>query len=205
MSKSKSSTVEETLWANGFARIVGVDEAGRGAYAGPLVVAAVILDPDNPLSKVGDSKKFTPKIRAEIALEITERALAISVIEISPEEIDANGVHKANLAGMRRAIVEIGNCDYALTDGYAIEGLVVPTLAIWKGDQVSSTVGAASIIAKTHRDQIMIECDQQFPGYGFAEHKGYGTATHTLALQSKGVTSIHRKSFAPIAQLLLNS
>ena len=197
MSKSKSSTVEETLWANGFARIVGVDEAGRGAYAGPLVVAAVILDPENPLSKVGDSKKFTPKIRAEIALEIKERALVISIIEISPSEIDANGV--------RRAIVEIGSCDYALTDGYAIEGLVVPTLAIWKGDQVSSTVGAASIIAKTHRDQIMIECDQQFPGYGFAEHKGYGTATHTLALQSKGVTSIHRRSFAPIAQLLLNS
>ena len=107
MGKSKSSTVEKTLWANGFARIVGVDEAGRGAYAGPLVVAAVILDPENPLSKVGDSKKFTPKIRAEIALEIKARALAVAVIEISPSEIDANGVQKANLAGMRRAIVEI--------------------------------------------------------------------------------------------------
>ena len=205
MGKGKSATVEATLWANGFSRIVGVDEAGRGAYAGPLVVAAVILDPDNPLSKVGDSKKFTPKIRAEIALEIRERALAVSVIEISPAEIDVNGVHKANLAGMRRAIVEIGKCDYALTDGYAIEGVMVPTLAIWKGDQVSATVGAASIIAKTYRDQIMIESDQQFPGYGFADHKGYGTAAHTAALQSKGVTSIHRRSFAPIAELLLNS
>jgi ribonuclease HII len=205
MGKSKSSTVEATLWANGFTRIVGVDEAGRGAYAGPLVVAAVILDPDNPLAKVGDSKKFTPKVRAEIALEIRASALAVAVIEISPAEIDANGVHKANLAGMRRAIVEIGKCDYALTDGYAIEGVMVPTLAIWKGDQVSATVGAASIIAKTHRDQIMIESDLQFPGYGFADHKGYGTATHTAALKSKGVTSIHRRSFAPIAELLLNS
>jgi ribonuclease HII len=106
---------------------------------------------------------------------------------------------------MRRAIVEIGKCDYALTDGYAIEGVMVPTLAIWKGDQVSATVGAASIIAKTYRDQIMIESDQQFPGYGFADHKGYGTAAHTAALQSQGVTSIHRRSFAPIAELLLNS
>lgn len=205
MSKKQSSSVEEVLWGTGFSRIVGVDEAGRGAYAGPLVVAAVILDPKNPLSKVGDSKKFSPNIRAQIAIEIKERALAIAVIEITPAEIDLDGVHKANLAGMRRAIAEIGNCDYALTDGYAIEGVLVPTLAIWKGDQVSSSVGAASIIAKTHRDQIMIESEAQFAGYGFADHKGYGTPAHTLALQNMGVSRFHRRSFAPIRALLINS
>jgi ribonuclease HII len=153
-----------------------------------------------------DSKEISEKKREVLFDVVMENAAAVSVIEVSPEEIDLRGVHAANLDGMRRAVNGLSiTPGYVLTDGYAIEGVLVPTLAIWKGDQVSATVGAASIIAKTYRDQIMIESDLQFPGYGFADHKGYGTAAHAAALNSKGVTSIHRRSFAPIAELLLNS
>ncbi len=198
------SGIEASLRTSGVMRIAGVDEAGRGPCAGPLVVAAVILkDSDSPaLSRVRDSKALTEKVREELYEVIIDEALAHSIIEISPEEIDRLGLHKSNLEGMRRAINSLAIVpEYVLTDGYAIEGLAIPNLAIWKGDQVALSISAASILAKVYRDRIMREMDVKYPGYGFARHKGYITAAHTAALQELGVTEIHRKSFANITSL----
>ena len=194
---------ESALRAAGFSLIAGVDEAGRGAYAGPLVVAAVILDPNNPLAEVGDSKSFSESKRAALAEVIKSEALAFSIIEIESEEIDRLGLQPSNIGGMRRAITALSiTPDYIITDGYYVEGLDIPSIAMWRGDQVSDSVGAASIVAKNHRDQIMIEWDKRFPEYGFAGHKGYGTATHQRAIEKFGVLPIHRRSFEPIARLL---
>ena len=197
---------EAALRAAGFRLIAGVDEAGRGAYAGPLVVAAVILDSDNPLTEVGDSKTFSESKRRDIAEEIKDRALAYSIIAIEAEEIDTYGLHPSNIGGMRRSITALSHTpDYIITDGYYVAGLEIPSIAMWRGDQVSQSVGAASILAKNYRDHIMIEWDDCYPEYGFAQHKGYGTALHQRALEKYGVLPIHRKSFAPIARLLDSS
>lgn len=186
--------------------IAGVDEAGRGAYAGPIVIAAVILDPKNPLEEVGDSKTFSEKRRSELALAIKERALAYSIIAIEAEEIDEKGLQPSNIGGMRRAITALKiKPDYIITDGYHVHGLEIPSIAMWRGDHVSESVGAASILAKNFRDEVMIEWDKRYPEYGFAVHKGYGTVAHQRALESLGVLPIHRKSFAPIAALINRS
>ena len=194
---------ESALRAAGFTLIAGVDEAGRGAYAGPLVIAAVILDPANPLVEVGDSKSFSEAKRAELAEVIKKRALAYSIITIESDEIDRLGLQPSNIGGMRRAITALSwTPDYIITDGYYVQGLEIPSIAMWRGDQVSESVGAASILAKNHRDTIMIEWDKKFPDYGFAGHKGYGTAAHQRALEEFGLLPIHRRSFEPIARLL---
>lgn len=194
---------EASLRSAGFRLIAGVDEAGRGAYAGPIVMAAVILNPDNPLEEVGDSKSFSERKRASLAQAIKERALAYSIIAIEAEEIDENGLQPSNIGGMRRAIMALTvKPDYIITDGYQVEGLEIPALAMWRGDNFSETVGAASILAKNYRDEVMIAWGERYPEYGFAEHKGYGTAEHVAALEKFGVLPIHRKSFAPIARLL---
>lgn len=194
---------ELELRAAGFTLIAGVDEAGRGAYAGPLVVAAVILDPKNPLDEVGDSKTFSQARRSEISHHIKERALAFSIISITADEIDTHGLQPSNIGGMRRAITALSvKPDYIISDGYPVVGLDIPALAMWRGDRTSECVGAASILAKNYRDELMIEYDRKYPEYGFALHKGYGTAAHQSALEQFGVTEIHRKSFAPIAELL---
>lgn len=199
------SGIEASLRASGVMHIAGVDEAGRGPCAGPLVIAAVIIkDPDSPaLARVRDSKALTEKLREELYEVVIDEALAHSIIEISPEELDRWGLHKSNLEGMRRAINSLAIVpEYVLTDGYAIEGLAIPNLAVWKGDQVALSISAASILAKVYRDRIMREMDVKYPGYGFARHKGYITAFHTAAISELGVTEIHRKSFANIASLL---
>lgn len=197
--------IERSLIEAGLSPIAGVDEAGRGACAGPLVIASVILrDIDSPnLNALRDSKELSEHAREELFPIIYQEALSISVIKVSPEQIDKRGVHAANLDGMRRAVqaLEIAP-NYVLTDGYAIEGLITPSLAIWKGDQVAPSISAASIIAKVTRDRIMVELDRIYPGYGLAKHKGYITAAHTNALNSLGVSEIHRKSYANIAKLL---
>ena len=194
---------ELALRTAGFTSIAGVDEAGRGAYAGPIVIAAVILNPSQPLDEVGDSKSFSEEERARIAQQIKERALSYAIISIDAAEIDTQGLQPSNIGGMRRAITALSvKPDYVITDGYRVEGLEIPSLAMWRGDQVSPSVGAASILAKNFRDSVMIEFDKKFPGYGFAEHKGYGTSAHQRALEVNGITSIHRKSFAPIAKLI---
>ena len=197
--------IEASLRASGVMRIAGVDEAGRGPCAGPLVIAAIILkDSDSQvLARVRDSKALTEKVREELYDVVIDEALSYSIIEISPEEIDRLGLHKCNLEGMRRAINSLTTPpEYVLTDGYAIEGLAIPNLAVWKGDQVALSISAASILAKVYRDRIMHEMDVKYPGYGFAKHKGYATAAHTAALQELGITEIHRQSFANIAALL---
>ena len=197
--------IEQSLISAGLTPIAGVDEAGRGACAGPLVIASVILkDLNSPqLSALRDSKELTEKERERLFPIIHEEAVSVSVIKVEPEDIDKRGVHAANLDGMRRAVqgLEIAP-NYVLTDGYAIEGMVTPSLAIWKGDQVAPSISAASIIAKVTRDRIMVELDAQYPGYGLAKHKGYITAVHTKALELLGVTDIHRKSYSNVAKLL---
>lgn len=197
--------IEEHLLKSGLSAIAGVDEAGRGACAGPLVIAALILkDPESSaLSKVRDSKELTPKARAEIFPVILENARSHSIIEISPAEIDSFGLHKSNIEGMRRAISALDiTPDYVLTDGYEIPGIAIPNLAVWKGDQVALTISAASILAKVHRDRLMASLDKEYPEYGFAEHKGYVTSSHTAALERVGVSPVHRKSYANIAKLI---
>jgi ribonuclease HII len=197
--------IEELLHKAGISPIAGVDEAGRGPCAGPLVIAAVILkDPFAPeLAQVRDSKEISESKREELFEVIMKIAMSVSVIRVPVEEIDARGVHAANLDGMRRAVAGLSiEPAYVLTDGYAIEGLALPNVAVWKGDQVVTAISAASIIAKVTRDREMIELDKKYPEYGFAKHKGYITAVHTAALAAHGPCAEHRKSFSNIAALL---
>lgn len=197
--------IESQLLQSGIKYIAGVDEAGRGPCAGPLVVAAAILkDPlSSALKDVKDSKQLTSLQRDHLFELVKSNSLSYSIIEISAEEIDMLGLHKCNVEGMRRAINALDTCaDYVLTDGYSIPGLTIPNLAIWKGDQVAVSISAASILAKVYRDRIMIELDKRYPKYGLANHKGYITASHTAAIKEFGVLPIHRKSFANIAAII---
>lgn len=197
--------IEALLNDAGISPLAGVDEAGRGACAGPLVVASVILkDPFAPeLSVIRDSKEISENKRESVFELIQEIAEAISVVVISAAEVDSRGVHAANLEGMRRAVQALSITPaYVLTDGYAIEGLALPNLAVWKGDQVVTCISAASIIAKVTRDRIMRDLDKVFPEYGFAGHKGYITKAHTEALEKNGACIEHRRSFVNIAALL---
>ena len=199
------SGIEASLRASGVELIAGVDEAGRGSCAGPLVVAAVILPEAESLAlePIKDSKLLSEHVREELFEVIIREALCYSIIEISSAEIDRIGLHKSNLEGMRRAINALSiTPGYVLTDGYPIDGLALPNLAVWKGDQVAVSISAASILAKVYRDRIMRELDLSHPGYGFAQHKGYVTAAHTTALRELGVTDIHRMSFANVAALV---
>lgn len=197
--------IESLLLDAGISPLAGVDEAGRGACAGPLVIASVVLsDPFVPeLAKVRDSKEVLEFEREKLFDLVTDLALAVSVIIVPAKEVDQRGVHAANLDGMRRAVQGLSVVpSYVLTDGYAIEGLAIPNVAVWKGDQVVTCISAASIIAKVTRDRIMRELDTQFPNYGFAKHKGYITKLHTESLQVYGPCIEHRRSFANIAALL---
>jgi len=192
------------LLQSGIKNIAGVDEAGRGPCAGPLVIAAVILN--DPLSKtfteVQDSKQLSTEQREILFELIIANSIAHSIIEVSVEEIDTLGLHKCNIEGMRRAVNSLSiSADYVLTDGYSIPGLTTPNLAVWKGDQVATTISAASILAKVYRDRIMIQLDKKYPKYGLANHKGYITAAHTAAIKEFGILPIHRKSFANIAAI----
>ena len=185
--------------------VAGVDEAGRGACAGPLVIASVVLtDPFAPeLTKIRDSKEVSETEREMLFELVSAVASSVSVIIVPAAEVDARGVHAANLDGMRRAVLGLSvTPSYVLTDGYAIAGLAIPNVAVWKGDQVVTCISAASIIAKVTRDRVMRELDLEFPNYGFAKHKGYITKAHTEALQEHGPCIEHRRSFANIAALL---
>jgi ribonuclease HII len=197
--------IEELLRNAGISPIAGVDEAGRGPCAGPLVIAAVILkDPFAPeLAAVRDSKEVPESKREALFDVIMAIAESVSVITVPAAEVDERGVHVANLDGMRRAVKGLQiEPAYVLTDGYAIEGLAIPNVAVWKGDQVVTAISAASIIAKVTRDRMMVELDAIYPQYGFAQHKGYITAAHTAALHAHGPCAEHRKSFSNIAALL---
>ena len=197
--------IEQLLTNAGISPIAGVDEAGRGACAGPLVIASVVLnDPFAPeLAVVRDSKEIPENKRDAVFDLIHQVAASVSVVIVPASEVDSRGVHAANLDGMRRAVQGLSvEPAYVLTDGYAIEGLGVPNLAVWKGDQVVVSISAASVIAKVTRDRIMREMDIEFPLYGFAGHKGYITAAHTKALNEHGPCAQHRTSFANVAALI---
>ena len=197
--------IEQLLASAGISPIAGVDEAGRGACAGPLVIASVVLnDPFAPeLAIVRDSKEIAENKRDAVFDLIHQVAASVSVVIVPASEVDSRGVHAANLDGMRRAVQGLSvEPAYVLTDGYAIEGLGVPNLAVWKGDQVVVSISAASVIAKVTRDRIMREMDLEFPQYGFAGHKGYITAAHTKALNEHGPCAQHRLSFANVAALI---
>jgi ribonuclease HII len=194
--------IERALQRRGFDLVAGADEAGRGACAGPLVVAAAIL----PMTKRGevpglnDSKLLTPLARERVYAEVVKRALAYHVVIIPADEVDRRGLHVCNLAGMRRALAALDpQPDYVLTDGFRVDGLGRPGLAVWKGDQVAACVAAASVLAKVTRDRIMVDLDREFPLYGFAEHKGYVTEDHSLALTEHGPCTEHRLSYVNVA------
>ncbi|MFN3609800.1 MAG: ribonuclease HII [Hyphomonas sp.] len=201
--------------------ILGVDEAGRGPWAGPVTAAAVILDPARPIEGLTDSKKLSEKQRDTLAPLIRERALAWCVAEASVEEIDTLNIRQATFLAMRRAILGqsrtipdksgqfetvAATAGMILIDGNALPGdLPAPARAIIKGDLTEAAISAASILAKTHRDAQMVSLCHAHPGYGFAGHKGYGTAAHAAALAKLGPCPAHRQSFAPIRALLRHS
>lgn len=195
---------ERALQRSGFAVIAGVDEAGRGACAGPLVVGAAVLDVTSrkvvrTLAELGDSKALTAAARDRVYDRITEHAISWTTVIVPAAEIDEIGLHVANIEGMRRALARLdSDVDYVLSDGFAVPGLPVPNLGVWKGDQVCGCVAAAGVLAKVTRDRIMIELDSQWPQYGFAVHKGYVTSMHREALATHGPSAVHRQSFAPV-------
>lgn len=192
---------ERALDRAGLGPVAGADEAGRGACAGPLVAAAVILDdsPDGRIEGLDDSKRLTPRARERLYEEITTRARAWSCVRVEARECDRLGMSEADLQGLRRALLRLDPAPrFALTDGFAVPGLPVPGLGVWKGDQVCACVSAASIIAKVTRDRIMVAYDEQYPGYGFAAHKGYVTALHRERLSRLGPCAIHRLEFSNV-------
>lgn len=186
------------------ALVAGVDEAGRGPLAGPVVAAAVILDELRPIKGLADSKKLTPARRDMLYDEIRANALCCSIAEASVEEIDQLNILQATLLAMRRAVLGLRlRPAMVLVDGNRLPMLDVPAEAIIKGDALVPAISAASILAKVHRDRWCAQVDAEFPLYGFAGHKGYGTARHMQALRDHGVCIYHRRSFAPVAQRLL--
>jgi len=184
--------------------IAGIDEAGRGPLAGPVVAAAVVLDPSKPISGLGDSKKLTESRRAILSLEIWDKAM-VGVGIAEPEEIDRLNILQATMVAMRRALINLPVvADYALIDGNRIpDHLPCPAEYIIKGDAKEANIGAASIIAKTLRDQLMVEASVRFPGYGFERHKGYPSQTHRDFLEQAGPCPIHRLSYAPVERARL--
>jgi ribonuclease HII len=184
--------------------VCGIDEAGRGPLAGPVVAAAVILDPANPIAGLNDSKKLSAKRRELLAVEIRAKALAWAVAEASVEEIDRINILQASLLAMQRAVEGLGmQPSHALVDGNRCPKLPCTSEAIIGGDGKVASIAAASILAKTVRDAGMLEMHAAYPHYGFDRHMGYPTAAHLKALREHGVTPIHRRSYAPVAQLLL--
>lgn len=183
--------------------VAGVDEAGRGPLAGPVVAAAVILDDANPVKGLADSKKLTALRREKLYDEILSRALCCSIAQASVEEIDQLNILQATMLAMRRAVEGLRlKPSKVLVDGNRLPVLAVRAEAIVKGDATVPAISAASILAKVHRDRWCLEYDLQFPQYGFAAHKGYGTAEHMAALRLHGACPQHRKSFSPVAEVL---
>nr|WP_290622851.1 ribonuclease HII [Kangiella sp.] len=193
----KENLMEQTIL------IAGVDEVGRGPLAGPVVAAAVILDPANPIAGLADSKKLTEKRREALSLEIKEKALAWSIARAEVEEIDRINILQASLLAMKRAVETLSHSpELALIDGNHCPELDCRMEAIIKGDSKEPAISAASILAKVARDNEMVEMEQAYPGYGFAKHKGYPTQQHRDAILKLGITPIHRRSYAPVQRML---
>jgi ribonuclease HII len=192
---------ETVLARAGFSPVAGIDEAGRGACAGPLVVAAVVLDPASirKMPGLADSKLLSPAAREEAYAEVLRWAVDWHVVVIAADQVDAAGLHVCNVSGMRRAFAGL-RCrpGYALIDGFPVRGLGVPALAVWKGDRVTASVAAASVVAKVSRDRMMRDLHERYPLYGFDRHKGYNTDDHVRALAEYGPCPAHRYSFVNV-------
>ena len=200
MARQCSSRFERAARQLGWTRIAGIDEAGRGALFGPVVAAAVILNPKRRIVGLDDSKKLVPDRRTELALRIREHAIAWAVAEMDAARIDAWNIYQASRQAMTAAFQQLSIApDYLLIDAMELDVLVEQKSLI-KGDARSVSIAAASILAKTHRDTRMDEWDAVYPGYGFAQHKGYGTPEHLEALKRLGPTPLHRYSFAPVRE-----
>lgn len=183
--------------------LAGVDEVGRGPLAGDVVTAAVILDPEKPIEGLADSKKLSEKKRELLFIEIQEKALAWSIARCSVEEIDSINILQASLLAMHRAIVSLAiQPEYVVVDGNKLPKWEYASESIVKGDDKVPAIAAASILAKVTRDRELMALDACYPGYGFAKHKGYPTKLHIAALQSLGVTPVHRKSYAPVKKVM---
>lgn len=204
MRSTKSSVPKQVALSWDVAGLVaGVDEAGRGPLAGPVVAAAVILDERHPIKGLADSKKLTARRRERLFDEIRAKALCCSIAEASVEEIDRFNILQATLLAMRRAVSGLRlKPNKVLVDGNRLPTLEVLAEAIVGGDALVPAISAASILAKVHRDRWCLTLDQQYPLYGFAQHKGYGTAAHLAALRTHGPCAQHRTSFRPVAELL---
>ena len=202
--RSGLRTLESALYRSGLGPVAGVDEVGRGACAGPLVVAACVLGPNrlSSLAALDDSKKLTEAERERLFPLIRRYAVAYHVVFIPSTEVDRRGVHIANIEGMRRAVAGLPfRPGYVLSDGFRVPGLAVPSLPVIGGDAAAACIAAASVLAKVSRDRLMVGMEAEHPGYGFAEHKGYSTAAHTEALARLGPCPEHRFSFANIARV----
>ena len=194
---------EREAQQEGFSLIAGVDEAGRGPLAGPVVVAAVILPPSLYLPKLNDSKKLSPALRYTLYEVICEKAVALHCSIVDVAIIDRVNIYQATVSGMYEAILALDpNPQKVLIDAVSLTKLPMPSLSIIQGDAKSASIAAASIIAKVTRDRLMTQYDAQYPGYGFAQHKGYGTAQHLEALRKYGPCPIHRRSFEPVQAVL---
>lgn len=192
------------LQRNGFPYVAGADEAGRGACAGPLVVAACVLPAGRrgEIPGLADSKLLTPLAREAAYEQVLARASAWSVVVVPPAEVDRWGLQVMNVRAMRQAVARLDPCpSYVLTDGFAIGGMPAPALAVWKGDRVAACVAAASVLAKVTRDRLMVALHERWPMYDFARHKGYITADHTAALARYGPCPEHRFSYVNVKAL----
>jgi ribonuclease HII len=196
-------TEEEAGLIRGGLIYCGVDEAGAGPLCGDVVAAAVILDPDKPIPELTDSKKLTEKKRERLFDEIREKAVDFCIASASVEHIDSINTLNARMLAMTRAIEGLRvPCDHALIDGNKLPDLNIPATALIKGDARVAAISAASVLAKVQRDRDMVNMEEQYPGYGFAKHKGYGTKVHLEALEALGPCPIHRRTYAPVKRLL---
>ncbi len=193
----------------GGSRIAGVDEAGRGPLAGPVVAGAVILNPDDPIDGLNDSKRLSPKRREQLFAQIQARALAVGVGIVGPERIDQINILQATKQAMREALDHLPvagvEADYVLLDALTLPNLLVPQEGIVGGDGKSNSIAAASIIAKVTRDRLMVQYDVEYPGYGFSGHKGYPTVAHKQAVAQLGPCPIHRRTFRGVSEFVTDT
>ena len=194
---------ENELLDKGHLYIAGCDEVGRGPLAGPVVAAAVILDPEVTIEGLNDSKKLSEKKRITLDIEIREKALAFKIIYIYPKEIDLINIYQASKKAMMDAVKQLNpQPSFVLSDAMPLNELNIPFLSIIKGDSKSATIAAASIIAKVERDNYMVQMSKKYPEYGFEKHKGYPTKQHIEALNKYGVLDIHRRTYKPVSDKL---
>jgi len=202
--KEQLLAFEHIKWNEGFSFVAGVDEAGRGCMAGPVVAAAVIFtDPDRIPDGIHDSKQMTPAARMELRTALlAEPSILWAVAEVQADEIDRINILQATWKAMRLAVAQLKQTQFILVDGNPVKGLPLPSQSIVKGDAKSLSIGAASILAKTHRDLLLDQYAEQYPQYGFELHKGYCTAAHIEAVKKYGPCPIHRLTYAPIRKIL---